>query len=200
MARRIDWLGLSLAIILCVLALYIIGWIPTYPPIVIHEGFLASAGAGVMTPPAKIKCKKIGLNTTAAPSLVQSGGQTWLCADITNANQLVAGDKDAKMAYISRNDVVCISQDASGTIYTCMDPKMDPLDESPSNEYSNYTTSCNSYYVKYTDISNALTTLLNMQSTIIGNQLSLQESKAILESMITKYKCDERNTMDLKHM
>ena len=195
MKTRVDWLGLGLAVILCVLALYIIGWIPTYPPIVIKEGFLASAGSGVMTPPTKIKCRKVGLNAVAGASLVQSGGNTWLCEDPTNANQLIAGDTTLKMAYISRNDVVCISQDGSGTIYTCMDPSLDPWDESPFNQYDNYATSCNAYYAKYSDISSALTTLQKMQSTILGNQVSLQESKAILDAMNTKYKCDTRNSM-----
>jgi len=198
MKTRVDWLGLGLAVILCVLALYIIGWIPTYPPIVINEGFVASAGSGVMTPPTKIKCRKVGLNAVAGASLVQSGGNTWLCEDSTNANQLIAGDTTLKMAYISRNDVVCVSQDGSGTIYTCMDPSLDPFDESPSNQYDNYATSCNAYYAKYSDISNALTTLQKMQSTILGNQSSLQDSKAILDSMNRLYKCDTRSTMTNK--
>ena len=199
MKTSVDWLGLSLATILCVLALYIIGWIPTYPPILIKEGFMASAGSGVMGPPSKIKCRKVGLNATAVPSLTQSGGNTWLCADATNATQLIGGDKTLQMAYISRNDTVCVAQDADGTIYTCMDPSLDPYDESPSNEYDNYTTSCNAYYAKYYDISNALTTLLKMKETILGNQESLQSSKTILDTMNTGYKCVNRATMDLKH-
>ena len=166
-----------------------ISCIPIYPTI-IKEGFLASSGTGVMVPPKKILCSKVGLNATSAPSMVQSGGQTWLCADQTHANKLVAGDILLKMAYISRNDVVCVAQDEGGTIYTCMDPSLDPYDESPANEYANYTTSCNAFYAKYTDISNALTTLQKMQATIIGNQLSLQDSQAILDAMHSKYKCE----------
>jgi hypothetical protein len=184
MKTRVDWLGLGLAIILCVLALYIIGWIPSYPPIEIKESFLASAGSGVMGPPSKIKCRKVGLNATVLPSLTQSGGKTWLCEDTVNATQLITGDKTLQMAYISRNDVVCIAQDASGTIYTCMDPSLDPYDESPSNEYDNYDTACNAYYAKYADISNALTTLIKMKDTIIGNQESLEKSKGILETIL----------------
>ena len=113
--------------------------------------------------------------------------------------QLIKGDVVAKMAYISRNDTVCIAQDGSGTIYTCMDSSLDPYDESPSNEYDNYTTSCNAYYSKYTDISNALTTLLKMRDTILGNETSLESSKAILNTMNTTYKCNTKDTMDLKH-
>jgi hypothetical protein len=188
MATKVDWLGLCLAAILCIATLYIINCI-TSDPTPIEEGFLASAGAGVMVPPKKILCSKVGLNATSAPSLVQSGGQTWLCADQTHANKLVAGDTLLKMAYISRNDVVCVAQDEDGTIYTCMDPSLDPYDESPANGYANYTTSCNAFYAKYTDISNALTTLQKMQATILGNQSSLQESQAILDAMHSKYKC-----------
>ena len=189
MATKVDWLGLCLSTILCIAVLYIISCIRTYPTI-IKEDFLASSGTGVMVPPAKILCSKVGLNATSAPSMVQSGGQTWLCADQTHANNLVAGDILLKMAYISRNDVVCVQQDSSGTIYTCMDPRLDPYDESPANEYANYTTSCNAFYAKYMDISNALTTLQKMQATIIGNQLSLQDSQAILDAMHTQYKCN----------
>jgi hypothetical protein len=190
MKTRVDWLGLCLAVILCLLTLYIIGCIPKYPSTVLRESFLASAGTGVMVPPSKIKCSKVGLNATPANSMVQSGGKTWLCADQTNANKLVAGDTTLRMAYISRNDIICVAQDGSGTIYTCMDPGLDPYDESPANEYMNYTTSCNAFYVKYLDISNALTTLQIMQTTILGNQSSLQESQAILDAMHKSYKCD----------
>ena len=189
MKTRRDWLGIALVVVLCALSLYIIGWIPTYPPIKLKEGFLASAGSGVMAPPSKIKCKKTGLNATAAPSLVQSGGQTWLCEDSTNANKLIAGDLTLKMAYISRNDLVCVSQDASGTIYTCMDQSMDPADESPANQYTNYTTACNNFYAKYLDISSALTTLITMRDTITGNTVSLQSSHKLLDTMFTNYKC-----------
>lgn len=183
---RVDWLGLSLAIVLCVLALYTIGWIP---PIQRKEPFVASAGSGVMVPPSKIKCTKVGLNAVAAASMVQSGGKTWLCEDMINANLLIAGDTVAKMAYLSRNDVVCISQDASGTMYTCMDPSLDPMDESPDNQYMNYETACNAFYSKYMDISNALTTLQKMLATITSNQSSLNGSKKMLDDMYTDYKC-----------
>lgn len=152
-----------------------------------------------MAPPSKIKCRKVGLNATVLPSLTQSGGKTWLCEDMVNATQLIEGDKTLKMAYISRNDVVCIAQDASGTIYTCMDPSLDPYDDSPSDEYDNYDTACNAYYAKYADISNALTTLIKMKDTIIENQESLEKSKGILETMNTNYKCINRATMNLKH-
>jgi len=194
MATKVDWLGLALTVILCIATLYIVCCIPSYPPIVLHEGFLASAGSGVMAPPKRIQCSKVGLNAVATPSLVQSGGQTWLCADQTNANLLIAGDTTLKMAYISRNDTVCISQDASGTIYTCMDSNLDPTDESPTDEYSNYRAACDSFYVKYVDISNALSTLERMQATILSNESSLQNSQAILDGMYNNYKCGTRTT------
>jgi hypothetical protein len=191
--KKVDWLGLALAALLCLATLYIVSSIPTYP--IVKEGFLASAGSGVMTPPSRIRCSKTTLNTVATPSLLQSGGNTWLCADQTNANQLIAGDTTLKMAYISRNDAICISQDEDGTIYTCMDSRLDlEEDMSTENEFDNYITACNAYYVKYIDISNALTTLKLMQDTISNNNASLESSKAILNTMYTSYKCDNASS------
>jgi len=185
MTARVDWLGLTLAGILCIAVLYIL----CYRPTDVKEGFLTSAGSGVMQPPTRIKCSKVSLNATAGPSLVQSGGQTWLCEDHTNATKLIAGDTVLKMAYLSRNDIVCISQDASGTIYSCMDQSLSDEDESADYAFDNYTTSCNAYYSKYTDISNALTTLIGMKNTILANTDALKNSKSILDTMRSEYKC-----------
>ena len=190
---RIDWLGLGLTSILCMLAIYIISSLREYPPIKI-EPFVsgASTGIGLSQVPSAIQCSKVALNTNATPNLTQSGGQTWLCADSTNANKLIAGDKSFKPAkpYISRNDLVCISQDEKKTIYTCMDHSMVPGDESPQQGYDDYKTSCDNFYAKYLDISGALSTLKTMKATITENSTTLGTMKATLDGMYIQYKCE----------
>ena len=190
MTPKADWFGLSLVIILCLLALYALAYKPDMTPIRI-EPFLASAGDGVIAIPTAVKCTKIGLNTSSLVSTFKTGGNTWLCDEYKDAEALVKGKPSEKKAYISRNDIVCISQDSEMTIYTCINPEAESIydDEYADNSNRHYTATCNAYYSKYVDISDSATSLQNMMNNVKDNSDSVASMIATLDDMHSKYAC-----------
>jgi hypothetical protein len=136
------------------------------------------------------------LNTVAGFSTGESGGQTWLCKDDASVQQLLQGDKSFKPArpYISPNDITCVAQDASGTLYTCLDRSKAVDDSSTSDQYDNYTTSCNNYYKSYIDISNSLTTLIRMKLAVFDGSENLVKSMNALNDIYKKYGCESLTT------
>jgi hypothetical protein len=138
----------------------------------------------------------ISLNATAGFSTAESGGQTWLCNDDASVQQLLKGDRSFKPArpYISPNDIACVSQDASGTLYTCLDRSKGIDDSSTSDQYDNYTKSCNNYFKSYIDISNSLTTLIKMKLAVFDGSENLVKSMNALNDTYTKYGCKSVTT------
>ena len=183
-----DWFSILCIGILCVLALYCICELPTYPPIHIEEGFQAVPLAVL---PRSIECTMTSLNARAGFSTAESGGQTWLCKNDASVQQLLKGDRSFKPArpYISPNDIACVAQDASGTLYTCLDRSKGIDDSSASDQYDNYTTSCNNYFKSYTDISNSLTTLIKMKLAVFDGSENLVKSMNALNEIYTKSGC-----------
>ena len=186
-----DWIGLGLAMIACLLVLYIIGKARPVGPRLI-EPFVAGSpgvtGKGLSTPPASILCTKLSLNAAAGTSLTSSGGQTWLCKNPTEAKKLIKGDINP---YLARNDAVCIDQEGDKKFYTCLDLTI-PIDddETPDMSYSDYDTACKNYEKKYYDLSGALTTLMAMKDSINSNSILLGSSFTTLDTMYAQYKCD----------
>jgi hypothetical protein len=191
--RRHDIFTFICIGIICLLALYYISEIPDYPSLYIEEGFDGKPVTSKV--PTSIKCTMTSLNAVAGPNTGESGGQTWLCADESNATSLLAGDKSYKPArpYISASDIVCLAQDGSKdsppTIYSCLDRSQPPGDPSELNQYTAYTNSCDNYLRSYLDISNSLTTLLNMKLAAFDGSQNLVKSLDALRIVYGQYKC-----------
>jgi hypothetical protein len=185
-----DRIGLGLAMIACLLLLYIIG--NARPLNRRIESFVAGSpgvsGTGLSTPPATILCTKMSLNAAPGNSLSTSGGQTWLCKDVNEAKKLIKGDINP---YLARNDAVCIDQEGDKKFYTCLDLNI-PIDDDDTADmsYSDYDTACKNYEKKYYDLSGALTTLLAMKESIRSNSTLLGSSFATLDTMYKQYDCD----------
>ncbi len=123
-------------------------------------------------------------------AMQSSPARRWTCETRDAANLLFRGPSSAEQAYLTNDDIVCYLLDKEKKTYACQTAKEYANGEDYTLELTGaHDLTCNKIKQTFDDISISLTSINNIEQSLINGQTTFTNSAATFENVKAKYNC-----------